>query len=178
MSHDSRTGSPFESRSDYDQDILRYVDGQLAIKISGEEGTVFDWEHKWAPTQEGEAIVITESGTTYFIHNGYRETIIVDVRETKKQGRIVAMTTEEYPSALPAVEFHKPWQIPELGSTPPIQKVLLKYKNAFGDAGEVSDIDARGYDPRQTDDPNPFAEHRAFLERHGYRKHLPDFSDF
>lgn len=142
----------------YHQETLQYPDGQLALKITGESGEVFDWEHKWSPSQEGEAILTTQSGNSYFIHNGHQATYIVNMGETARLGKPVAAISTGYPTEFPPVEFGTPWEVPGFVRTTPVQSVLLRYKvategNRLGTAVQEED---------------PFKGSRAILKQVGF----------
>jgi hypothetical protein len=110
----------------YELDILQYRDQQLGYLITGERGTIFDWDKfKWSPTEPGEeGIVSTASGNDYYIYAGRRNTYIVNTRESERTGRFVG-AAQPTPAQLPPIVFGTPWRIPGFYTTTEVERILL-----------------------------------------------------
>jgi hypothetical protein len=143
-----------EDRPRYNQEILQYQNNQLVLRLTGERGTVFDFDlHKYSPTkQQNEAIASTKSGNDYYIFTKGDRTYIVNIGETNEQGKLIA-AYKEFPADLPQIEFGRPWKIPGFYHTSDVESILLKYK--IGDIGH------------KIDEPNPFDKYINLLKKYG-----------
>jgi hypothetical protein len=144
------------STPEYQQETLQYQNGQLALKITGEQGAKFDFDkHKWSPIESmGEGIVSTKSGNDYYIFTKNDRTYVVNTRESDRGEKLVA-AYKEFPAQLPSVELGKPWEIPGFCTTSDVESVLLKYKIA----------DPNQNVGRKIDDPNPFDKYQSLLRK-------------
>jgi len=145
-----------------EQETLQYSDGQLVLRYTGETGAVFDWgKHKWGPHHVGnEAILMTESGNAYYFHNAPQELYVVNIGETMKTKKLVGASNPNYNAELPAVEFHRSYQIPGFYGTTPVREVLLRYYKVASKDQPLG---------REIAQPSPFAQYRELLkEQYGF----------
>jgi hypothetical protein len=142
-----------ENLTTYKLDTLQYRDQKLALLITGERGTKFDWDRfKWTPTEpEEEGIVSTASGNDYYIYTDWQRTYIVNTRESERKGQLVAAYSKGIKARLPEITFGEPWRIPGFYTTTEIESILLKYK--IGDIGD------------KIDEPIPFEKYRHYFRR-------------
>lgn len=146
------------------QEIIQYNDGQLALRIEGEKGEVFDWtKHKYDPDghPDNAAIVLTESGNGYYVKGGWNSPMrIVNIGESIRQGKLVAAERQDDSHGIPNVTFGESWEVPGFYTTSPVRTIFLKYKQTTPGTTHPG---ARKIDAEGKADPNPFDEYERFV---------------
>jgi hypothetical protein len=142
----------------WQDELLQYSDNQLAIRVTGNPGVIFEFaKHKYNPVDPwGEGIVSTRSGNDYFI---FRRSLslpatIVNTRESIKQGKPIVAHFTPRDFELPHVEFGKPWAIRGFYTTSAVCSILL-----------ASSVASPGHPVgREIDKPNPFDKYWRILK--------------
>jgi hypothetical protein len=161
MAEDSARFEQGEASVPSIQETVQYADGQMALRITGDDGArfTFDISYKHDPSTFNEAIISTASGNDYYItHDSMRGTYIVNVRETIQTGKLIAAYSKDFPAPLPRIDFNKPWTIPGNFRTSSVREVFLRYKIADSDSNAG----------RKLGIPDPFKKYDAL-----FRKYIP-----
>jgi hypothetical protein len=127
----------------YNEETIRFRDGQLATKITGPNRAQYDFDiAEWINNRE-EGAVATASGNVYYVFARGDRIFAVNTRASE--------VSRGY-TGLPALQFGAQWKIPDFYDTSAVTELVLKYSVAgTGDAAAV-----------RLDAPNPFDEYAHY----------------